>query len=293
MRRIMCLPWIRTVYMRLRTMSSMWSVARAVVQVSYPFCKVKSLTLCQATKLSKITQESFSDAPTEIENIAVQGRARRQESKQIEAIVEATALTALVAKTNPGLIRLWGVFEQAKKDYIRSAEDENGQTHQAAKFLRDTAENTLDHIGRAAGHVDPRIEAELRQTFETAQQIVVQLSGGRKRKFDRVHDEQVKRTKRESPRQRPTQSDQSRSKHYLSRPLAQLEDRSKQRLHSSSKGIGYRSTTSGSYPFEERRHVDRFRSKQDPKREKIAMKGRGHSGIPFGYSREVDSWCPS
>lgn len=274
-------------------MSSMWSVARAVIEVSRLSCRVKSLTLCQAAKLPKTTQESFSDTPTEVENIAVQGRARRQESKQTEAIVEATALTALVAKTNPGLIRLWGVFEQAKKDYIRSAGNENCQTHQAAKFLRDTAENTLDHIGRAAGYVDPRIEAELRQTFETAQQIVVQLSGGRKRKFDRVHDEQMKRTKREPPKQRPTQSGHSRSNHYLSRPLTQLEDRSKERSHSYSKGIGSRPTTSDSYTFEGRRHVDQVRSKQDPKREKIAMKGRGHSGIPFGYSREVDSWCPS
>lgn len=215
-------------------------------------------------------------------DIAVYGRAQEQKPGPTGTIVEATALAALIAKTNPGLTRLWDVFEEAKKDYLQSAGDESFETQQAAKFLRDTAENTLDHIGRAAIRIDPRIEAELTQTFETAQRIVMQLSGGKKRKFDRVREDQVKRTRRESTRT---------SHNLFRRPMASGDWR-EGHVSAYSRSSGSCPATLGSCRLEKPEYIDRARSRRNAGREKIPMKGRGHSGIPFGYSREVDSWCP-
>ncbi|KAK6381596.1 hypothetical protein LTS17_004655 [Exophiala oligosperma] len=80
--------------------------------------------------------------------------------------------------------RLWQVYEQAKADFYAVPNREGQELTDAAKFLRDTAENALQYL--ADKGVDPDAMAELQSTFNMAKATVVSLTGGRKRKFDIV-----------------------------------------------------------------------------------------------------------
>lgn len=80
--------------------------------------------------------------------------------------------------------RLWQVYEQAKADFYAVPNRDGQELTDAAKFLRDTAENALQYL--ADKDVDPGAMAELQSTFNMAKATVVSLTGGRKRKFDIV-----------------------------------------------------------------------------------------------------------
>lgn len=85
------------------------------------------------------------------------------------------------------LDRLWSLYIDAKNDYL-TAPTENGldpdfAKKKAAKFLRDTAENTLHQL-EGKSMIDAAMFDDLRATFEDAKSYVVRFSGGRKRKFD-------------------------------------------------------------------------------------------------------------
>ncbi|KAI5284847.1 hypothetical protein KEM55_000889, partial [Ascosphaera atra] len=54
----------------------------------------------------------------------------------------------------------------------------------AAKFLRDTAENTLTYMRSCAMHISHPMVPELEANFLMAREKVVELSGGRKRRFE-------------------------------------------------------------------------------------------------------------
>lgn len=87
------------------------------------------------------------------------------------------------------LAQLWSVYGTAKEEYLAVANQGNERTIKSAKFLRDTAENTLHHLQNK--NVDDIMLAELKANYEMAKTVVVSLTGGKKRKFDAVEMEGV------------------------------------------------------------------------------------------------------
>ncbi|KAL9620393.1 MAG: hypothetical protein Q9160_005093 [Pyrenula sp. 1 TL-2023] len=95
------------------------------------------------------------------------------------------------------LDRLWSVYLDAKNDYnSSSAPNPVAFTNapaksKAAKFLRDTAENTLHELQNNSKFmmIDAEMLDDLRRTFEEARAFVEKVSGGKKRKFDDAEKE--------------------------------------------------------------------------------------------------------
>jgi hypothetical protein len=96
------------------------------------------------------------------------------------------------------IARLTSIYEKAKADFEALAPSNTAAKLEAARFLRDTAENTImyfrDSNKRGESRISNSFMAELEQTCKSAQASVVSLSGGRKRKFDR-HDYDPKATR--------------------------------------------------------------------------------------------------
>ncbi|KPI35119.1 uncharacterized protein AB675_1355 [Cyphellophora attinorum] len=78
--------------------------------------------------------------------------------------------------------RLLDAYEEACNEYIAVANARNGSTLQAAKYLRDTAENLVMFIDDL--EVDPKKREDILLMFETAKLAVQELTGGKIRKFD-------------------------------------------------------------------------------------------------------------
>ena len=154
---------------------------------------------------------------------------------------------------DPKLKRLWSVYEGARSDYLAVKDDHHHTKLTGAKFLRDTAENTLEYLRDK--DVDPLMLTELEGTFRMAKSIVVDLSGGKKRKFDRT---EVSNTREARPR--PSSAPIRTHYGHLDRNdlfFARNDTRTQE---------------------------SRYRGKSG---------GRGHSGIPYGYgARDVDSYHP-
>lgn len=94
----------------------------------------------------------------------------------------------------PRLAQLWAVFEGARDEHLSMGSKDDQETMRAAKFLRDTTENILIYLENK--NADRKMLTELESTFNMAQASVVSLSGGKKRKFDRVGMDKVKGTPR-------------------------------------------------------------------------------------------------
>ncbi|KAL2003213.1 hypothetical protein VTN02DRAFT_4620 [Thermoascus thermophilus] len=75
------------------------------------------------------------------------------------------------------------VYAKAKDDYYNQDYTNIAKKLNAARFLRDTAENTLNYI-RAHGMGEHSMVLELKDTFETMKEKATILSGGRKRRFE-------------------------------------------------------------------------------------------------------------
>ena len=155
---------------------------------------------------------------------------------------------------DPKLKRLWSVYENARSDYLAVKDNHDRTKLTGAKFLRDTAENTLEYL--KGKHVDALMMAELEGTFRMAKSIVVDLSGGKKRKFDRAEMVDTREATRR-PSSFPGRPHYGRLEPddlFFVRNEAQTRD------------------------------GGRFREKPG---------GRGHSGVPYGYgARDVDSYHP-
>lgn len=136
--------------------------------------------------------------------------------------------------TNPKLKRLFDVYDQAKTEYLAVCEmNDDKKTLAAARFLRDTAENAVSILQDK--NIGGEVFRSLQETYDLAKEMAVELSGGKKRKFDGLPGEVVNGT-------------------------------------GSKKSRGGRG---GSY------------------RGRGGRRGRGHSGIPYGYTaRTVDSYHP-
>jgi hypothetical protein len=96
------------------------------------------------------------------------------------------------------ITRLTSIYENAKSDFETVPAGDTIRKLEAARFLRDTAENTVMYFRdpsksgdtQAANTNMEELIADLEATCKTAQASVVHLSGGRKRKFDK-HDYEV------------------------------------------------------------------------------------------------------
>lgn len=86
------------------------------------------------------------------------------------------------AFTEDKLSRILAVYAKAKADYFATDESDREDKSRAAKFLRDTAENTLVYI--KAQKSDHRLIPDLESTREMAKDKAITLCGGRKRRFE-------------------------------------------------------------------------------------------------------------
>lgn len=143
---------------------------------------------------------------------------------------------------------LWSVYSRAYSDYHAVANKRDGSSLEAAKFLRDTAENGIHYLkDRNQNH--PAL-TELSETYTMAKMVVLDLNGGKKRKFDRTTE-----------------------KLETHPPHTKVHDRANAGRRHHKKSI--------------RELKGRERKGREQKR------GRGHSGIPYGYTRPVDSYYPA
>jgi hypothetical protein len=81
--------------------------------------------------------------------------------------------------------RLWSLYENAKADFQAVLPNKDDQaTADSARFLRDTAENTIQYL--KTKDFDPVMMAELHAVYDLAKATAVAATGGKKRKFDVV-----------------------------------------------------------------------------------------------------------
>ena len=167
----------------------------------------------------------------------------------------------------PKLGRLWSVYQKAKADYLSVTNKGTIVKIDAARFLRDTAENTIIYLrDKKAESV---MMSELESTYKMAKTTVVSLTGGRKRKFDFEGD-------------RPFQGT----------PLGPSNLTSKAR--NPDRGSAHGGDGQARYVGGFGGHLG-GQASTGYGRTHINCSGgpvRGHSGIPFGYSRPVDSYHP-
>lgn len=198
-------------------------------------------------------------------------------------------LAKLAAQLEPITGRLWNVYAHAKKEFAAVENPHSLEKQEAAKFLRDTAENLLHRLRDVSAN--ERLIGEVAETFRVANITTTTLHGGKKRKFDRT----LGSTNRE--RAFPT-------------PVAGTEradtDREAPRQGKRPKKTAVKELFPGhTFAVENHRRnateVDREelyytvaeQSSKSGRPSKKKNRGRGHSGIPYGYSRPVDSWYPT
>ncbi|KAL2406462.1 hypothetical protein ABEF93_006652 [Exophiala dermatitidis] len=252
------------------------------------------------------------------------------------------------------LERLWDLYSSAKQEFVNLSNNNCPPDNliPAAKFLRDTAENTLQYV--EGKYIDTGRMDDLEATFNMAKVTVVSLTGGKKRKFDHVSKEETKDAPRgpgfgtnmsmrmgpgsHSPEKRTRR--QRRGSGYASGSFGTMMSLSS----SLQPGRGGVATAAGSEAIRGRdrdgpaegdryrpgrEHTQAFSIRGHPrgsdggigggpgddaqKRTQAEIRAaeiarlpprppapaastyrppRGHSGIPFGYTRDVDSYQP-
>ncbi len=195
-----------------------------------------------------------------------------------EAEAEATRKDEVEQKIE----RLTSVYQKAKSDFEAVPYRDGIAKLNAARFLRDTAENTVIYFRdvikagdvHAASSKMKDLIAELEQNCKMAQASVVTLSGGRMRKFDRHDYEIVSRGGGRGSAYRGSSRRGNASNSGRGRYPAGDRGRISKRYKGSTRGdrrrnvepIAQRSGFSRDYPLSEHR--------------------------PFGYTRPVDSYQP-
>lgn len=204
-------------------------------------------------------------------------------------------LASLASKIDAPSLRLWSVFQRAKDEFYSIQEANSVSKQESAKFLRDTAENTLYHL--TDKNPDQRLIDELESTLEVAMHIAMTLHGGKKRKFD---DAAFSSSRSGFPAvrySRPKRIETTNESARHERPRRMKEGRHLDELFSEdTQNTSYRTRRLDDDLFRNRpRFVAPELSPKDVKgsRQKKKQPGRGHSGIPFGYSRQVDSYHPA
>ncbi|KAK5303860.1 hypothetical protein LTR99_004315 [Exophiala xenobiotica] len=203
----------------------------------------------------------------------------------------------------PQVARLLQVYERAKADYFAVSSSGSGiegggtETIEAAKFLRDTAENTLQYLSDKI--IDPNALTELQSTFNMAKATVVSLSGGKKRKFDTVEMDSLVRAAPRGPGGGGGTNASGYGSHGAHAAGRRRSNPNPNPYPSKSSDSGYGGYTyeggagagTGRDIMDRDRDRDRDRSDDEACRSRSASpRGRRRS---YGYSRrEVDSYKP-
>lgn len=188
----------------------------------------------------------------------------------------------LGARNQAGLKRLIKAYESAVEEYLDVELYRNDQTLQAAKYLRDTAENAIQYLKET--DIDRAKLSEIENMYESAKKVVQSLTG-KIRKFDegyRSQEQQGEGYQEELRAPRGPRGGRPRSYEHESRrgayadPYARQTESADRRRRSMSPGRRGSEAEGGM----------RIKGK--------SQHGKGHSGVPFGYreDRVVDRYEP-
>jgi hypothetical protein len=232
-----------------------WATLRAHKEL----LKIRSISKTSLRKVNNVI--CTADYDDELTASPARRADRSSTSLKIEPPVEKSNPIA-GPEMEPKLMNLWNVYQRAKADYLVVANDQNHAAARAARFLRDTAENILSYFENKT--TDPIMMAELDATCRMAKEAAVSLTGGKKRKFD------VGETDRGTGVRRGYGSLPYRSRNGGGQRYGSMRR--------SRSPVGF---TSGHYGHG-----------GPPSYPAATQAARGPSGIPFGYSRPVDSYHP-
>lgn len=142
-----------------------------------------SLSTCHIDSQQEYPPPS-SDPRSSIESFEAPGHSQRRQSTTTLATSDNSLNYARkTPEMEPQVARLWSLYEQARAHFQAVVPDKDSQaTAESARFLRDTAENTIQYL--KTKDFDPVLMAELRAVYDLAKATAVSATGGKKRKFD-------------------------------------------------------------------------------------------------------------
>lgn len=205
---------------------------------------------------------------------------------------DSALLATLAARLGPLTTRVWAVCEKAKEDFFVIKEPNSLEKQSAAKYLRDSAENVLHHL--ADKDPDPRLINELQDILAVAKHTAMVLHGGKKRKFDHPesgygnfpsHCGTAFRSESRGQRDEDHRAIRHVNRRYTDGP-SDLSSHTYDRTIITGSHPTYRNSDRSQGQF----FVPELHEKPAGRRRKSQK--RGHSGIPYGYTRRVDSYQP-
>lgn len=139
---------------------------------------------------------SASDPRSSIESFDALSHSQRRQSTTTQATSDKSLNGARkTPEMEPHVGRLWSLYEKARADFQAVVPERDSQaTADSARFLRDTAENTIQYL--KTQKFDPILMAELHAVYDLAKATAVSATGGRKRKFDIAGCDKVKEESR-------------------------------------------------------------------------------------------------
>ena len=225
--------------------------------------QIASLTSSRLIDTRQEYDSPSSDPRSSIESFEALNHSQRRQSTATQATSDQSLNYARRnPDMEPNLSRLWLLYEKARADFQAVVPDRDAQaTAESARFLRDTAENTIQYL--KSKDFDPVMMAELRAVYDLAKATAVSASGGKKRKFDLAA------------------ADKSREEHGGSCRAYSIPQRPER----------YSPYPSIHYPGRARN--DRYRTHDRVAGDRPQKIGRGPSGIPYGCAAPNPLQCCS
>lgn len=191
-----------------------------------------------------------------VESFEVLAGSQRRQSTVTLISDKSLCFAKKIPDMEPQVARLWSLYEKARADFQAVVPNKDSSaTADSARFLRDTAENTIQYL--KTKDFDPVMMAELQAVYDLAKATAVSATGGKKRKFDVADIDKVNEDPRRATSMPPRQD---RYSPYTG---------------------GYHSVSRN----------DRY-PRTDPGRVH-KVQGRGPSGIPYGCTTKQTSSFPS
>lgn len=141
------------------------------------------LSTCRIDSQQEYTPPA-SDPRSSIESFEVPGHSQRRQSTTTQATsVKSPNYARRTPEMEPQVARLWSLYEQARAHFQAVVPNKDSHaTAESARFLRDTAENTIQYL--KTKDFDPVMMAEVRAVYDLAKATAVSATGGKRRKFD-------------------------------------------------------------------------------------------------------------
>ena len=205
-------------------------------------------------KITRIeTRPEYSPPPSDprSESFEVLASSQRRQSSTTLISDKSLNIARKTPEMEPHVASLWSLYEKARAEYQAVVPNKDIQaTADSARFLRDTAENTIQYL--KTKDFDPVIMAELQAVYDLAKATAVSATGGKKRKFDIARVDTIKEDPR-GPRHAPSMP--PRQERYSPYPNRHHSIPSNDRIND----------------------YGRMDARRGPK-----TQGRGPSGIPYG-----------